>query len=196
MRDWFELGMKIGCIELTAKLCNLPYMCISPHDIEDVHYEILDYIKGMGLDESKIIDARIEDYSDLALDLIGLPDKSIKRQLFLLGYYMVKLKILLVNELDDVFTEQRENLHKYVCEKIDELELSKSLKKISLEEFREEDFDHIEEAVKNNSRFDANTEESIPERKDKKFRIEMIILVVVALIGALATIIAAIISKL
>lgn len=87
-------------------------------------------------------------------------------------------------------------MHKYVCEKIDELELSKSLKKISLEEFREEDFNDIEEAIKNNSRFEVSTEEPIPERKDKKFRIEMIILVVVALIGALATIIAAIISKL
>ncbi len=196
MRNWFELGMKIGSIELTAKLCNLPYMCISPHDIVDLNYEILDYINKMGLDNSKIAGARIDDYSELALDLIELPAQRIKRQLFLLGYYMVKLKILLANELDDVFTEQREKLHKYVCERIDELELSKSLKKISLEEFRDQDFDHIEEAVKNNSRFDANTEEPVPESKDKQFRIEMIILVVLALIGALATIIAAIIEKL
>ena len=196
MRDWFELGMKIGCIELTAKLCNLPQMLISPHDIEDVHYEILDYINEMGLDSTEIADAKIKDYSNLALNLIKSPSKSIKRQLFLLGYYMVKLKILLVNELDDVFNERREKLYGYVCEKIDELKLSRSLKKISIEEFREENFDDIEEAINNNSRFDVSEEKALPQGKDKKFKIEMIILIIVALIGALATIVAAIISKL
>ncbi|MBQ8203415.1 MAG: hypothetical protein IJZ75_03960 [Clostridia bacterium] len=196
MRDWFELGMKIGCIELTAKLCNLPQMLISPHDIEDVHYEILNYINEMGLDSTEIADAKIEDYSNLALNLIESPSKSIKRRLFLLGYYMVKLKILLVNELDDVFNERREKLHGYVSKKINELKLSGSLKKISIEEFREENFDDIEEAINNNSRFDASEEKVLPQVKDKKFKIEMIIVIVVALIGALATIVAAIISKL
>lgn len=195
-RDWFELGMKIGCIELTAKLCNLPQMLISPHDIEDVHYEILNYINEMGLDSTEIADARIEDYSNLALNLIESPSKSIKRQLFLLGYYMVKLKILLVNELDDVFNERREKLYDYISVKIDELKLSRSLKKISIKEFREENFNDIEEAINNNSQFDASEEKVPPQDKDKKFKIEMIIVIIVALIGALATIVAAIISKL
>ncbi len=196
MRKWFELGYKIGCIELTAKLCNLPVMLISPHDIENVHYEILDYIKEMGLDNTRIADAKIEDYANIALDLITSPSITIKRQLFLLGYYMVKLKILLVNDLDDVFNEQRKKLYNYVAEIIDTLGFSKSLKKISLEEFREKDFDNIEESIKNASKFDISDETPNPARKDKEFRTEMIVLIIVALIGALATIIAAIISNL
>ena len=50
-----------------------------PHDIENAHYEILDYINEMGLDSKEIADAKIKNYSDLALDLIKPPSKSIKR---------------------------------------------------------------------------------------------------------------------
>lgn len=196
MRNWFELGMKIGCIELTAKLCNLPHMLISPHDIEDVHYEILNYINEMGLDSTKIEDAKIDDYSNLALDLITSPCKRNKRQLFLLGYYMVKLKILLVNDLDDVFNERREILRDYVSEKIDELQLAKSLKKISLEEFRERDFGNIEEAIKNNSNFDIENNSEYPTTQSDKTNKWFNWPITIAIVGALAAIIAAIITAL
>lgn len=195
MREWFELGTKIGCIELTAKLCNLADMLISSHDIEDVHYEILDYMRGMGLDDSKIASAKIEDYEDIVLNLITSPMESTKRQLFLLGFYMAKLKILLANGLDDMFNEQRQELHKYMTEIIETLELSKSLKKISLENYREKDFEDIEIAIKNNVKFDTSNDSSQSKGKNKEFRIEMIVLIIVALIGAVATIIAAIISR-
>lgn len=196
MRSWFELGMKIGCIELAAKLCNLPHMQISPHDIEDVHYEILNYINEMGLDSSKIADAKIDDYSNLALDLITSPCRSNKRQLFLLGYYMVKLKMLLVNDLDDVFNEQRDELYGYVCKKIDELKLSKSLKKISLEEFRESDFDNIEESIKNDSNFDIENDLEYSIAKNDKSNKWYNWPITIAIVGALAAIIAAIITTL
>ncbi len=67
MRKWFELGMKVGCIEITTKLSNLTNMSISPHDIENMHDEILDYIKEMGIDNSEVADAKIENMKQLFL---------------------------------------------------------------------------------------------------------------------------------
>ncbi len=126
--------------------------------------------------------------------MITPPMKDIKRQLFLLGFYVEKLKTLLINELDGVFGEQRQELNEYLMKIIDSLELSNSLKDISLENYREKDFVDIETAIKNNVKFDADNESSQPKTKNKDFNIEMIVKIIVALIGALAVIIAAIIS--
>ena len=195
MRKWFELGWKIGCIELSAKLCSLPNMLISPHDIENVHYEILEYMDEMMLDSSKIADSKIEEYERIALEQIKSPNKAIKRQLFLLGFYVVKLKMLMLNDLDNICDERRRELYEYICSIIDTLNLPESLKKISLEECKETEFDRIEEAVKNNPSFDVDESVSRPNKRQNKTRIEVIVAIIVALIAAAATIIAAIISK-
>lgn len=191
MRMWFELGTKIGCIELAAKLCSLPNIFISPHDVEDIHYEILDYMKKMGLDDSIITESKIEEYESIVLGQIESPNKKTKRQLFLLGYYTTKLRMLLLNELDDVFNEKREKLYGFITEIITSLNLSEIPKKISLDTYREEDFVKIEEAIKNNATFDA--EEPVSQQNNASNG--TVIAIIAALITAVATIIAAFISK-
>lgn len=198
MRMWFELGKKIGWIELSVKLCSSPdtlNMLISPHDIEDIHYEILDCMKEMELDNSKIAESKIEEYERIALGQIKRPYKKTKRQLFLLGYYAVKLKILLANDLNDVFNESRKELLGYIIERIDSLKLSNSLKSISIDEYREKDFERIEDAVINSPLFDGD--EPLRERawRHRETRGEMVLTIILTLITVAATIIAAIISK-
>ena len=149
----------------------------------------------MELDNSKIAESMIEDYRRIALEQIKCPNEKTKRQLFLLGYYTVKLKILLANDLDDIFNESREELFDYIIGRIDSLNLSNSLKNISIDEYREKDFERIEEAVIINPLFDGDEPLRERTRPHRETRGEMVLTIILTLITVAATIIAAIISK-
>lgn len=149
MREWFELGEKIGCIEMCHELCYLPSFFIGPHDIEDVHWEIVNYMSGMGLDGSHLNDLKIEDYKKHIITLIKAPNQETKRQLFFLGYYLVKLRMILINELDSYSFEQRTEVYNRIVDIMNWLGLPEDLNSISVETYKEEDFDRIETAICN-----------------------------------------------
>ena len=195
MRKWYELGKKIGRIEYEVILSRLPDMLISHHDIEDEYLNILDYMKGMGLDVSNIINAKSEEYSALILDLIPARQRGMKRQLFLLGLYLRKLEIILINDIDGIFSESSFELLTYITESINALDLPKSLNKISLDTYIKKEFDAIDRAIINDARFDEKEYIENQPKREMDFYISIIVSIIVALIGAAGVIVAAIISK-
>ena len=73
MRRWYELGKKVGWIDLMTKLCRLPDTAISPEDIENMYYEILNDMNSMGLDSARIANTVISEYEEILLQMISKP---------------------------------------------------------------------------------------------------------------------------
>ena len=107
------------------------------------------------MDGSPLEDLRIEEYKKHVLATIKPPNKETKRQLFLLGYNFVKLRMLLLNEIDDIYGESRTDLYNSIVEGIAWLGLPKGLKDIDIKTYRAQDFAKIETAICNNPRWSS-----------------------------------------
>ncbi len=195
VRRWYELGKKVGWIDLMTKLCRLPDTAISPKDIENMYYEILNDMNSMGLDSARITNTVISEYEKILLQMISKPHDREKRQLFVLGLCSEKLQILLYNESDHICHEHRKVLYKHIKNAIQALQLPNTLEDISLHKYVEENFKDIDHSVAYNCAFDEENKTENTSNEKKKFRIEMVVTIIVAIIGAVGVIVAAIISK-
>ena len=194
MNNWFELGEKIGRIVFMVKLQKNVFL-ISPHDIENLYYEIIQYMKEMKLDTKMILVSKIEEYEKIIIKQVMNPNKEEKVQIFLLGIYTEELKILLTNEVNIIDGITTKELLDYIIDIMDSLKLDKSLKNISLESYNEHDFERIVQTVKNKVYFEELDNGTDGSKHNKsKIIIGIIVPIIVSLIGALATIIASMIK--
>lgn len=192
MKFWYILGKKVGRLMFMYKNYKVPFLLISPHDMEDLYYEIIDYMNSNGLDGQKLIDVEFDEFENIIIGQINKNNRKEKKEIFLLGVYAEELKILVSDELNFVGNISSAEILEYLTDIIHSLKLKKSLSNISITEYHEEDFERIDTAVRNGFNFDEidNSTAKLP-KENKKF--DNAIKILIALIAATATIIAAII---
>lgn len=193
MINWFTLGKKIGRLTFFNKNYGSIDILVAPDDLEYLYSEIIDFMCEMKLDTRKIVDAQFKEYEDIIIKQICEPNKNEKHQLFLLGIYREELELLVCNELDCRSGMSSEKLLSYIINIIDSLKLDESLKNISIKTHNHQDFEDIDRAIKNKdfSIITTNNQE-VDNTTNKKIKPEY----VVAIIGVVGSIIAAIITAL
>lgn len=193
MINWFTLGKKIGRLTFFYKNYGSIDILVAPDDLEYLYSEIIDFMCEMKLDTRKIVDAQFKEYEDIIIKQICEPNKNEKHQLFLLGIYREELELLVCNELDCRSGMSSDKLLSYIINIIDSLKLDESLKNISIKTHNHQDFEDIDRAIKNKdfSIITTNNQE-VDNTTNKKIKPEY----VVAIIGVVGSIIAAIITAL
>lgn len=144
---WYELGKKIGHIDLMLQVNQCPFGCASPHDIEDEYYEIVGLMKKIGIDESLLDDVRIEEFFVEILKQDHPLFTSENTLYFQIGFYFMKIKTILEDELDEMVTDSKMELLENLKEKAKNLKSIRYINNISLDCFYKDVFNKIDVTI-------------------------------------------------